>query len=181
MKTSTLFSLQGAVKSLQATPIQALRAFCLGALFLASATVGARADCYPTNIVQLVTDKTTTLLAAPLTVSQRQVLHAQNFSQLPATARALYLHAVGYAISFAVAANGQTPSPVLLAQHLFSVPSIYIAPSIPPDRQLAFVTDMAIVKVALDELNLLIAGQIANNASFADAMRAGTVDGFLLE
>src|SRR5262245_750817 len=53
---------------------------------------------YTVNIVGLIANKTTYLLSAPLTTRQRQTLHAQNFNQLPASARPLYLRAVAYAV-----------------------------------------------------------------------------------
>jgi hypothetical protein len=129
---------------------------------MAIATVSTRADSYPTNIVQVIAEKTTTLLTAPLTVTQRQVLHLRNFTQLPSATQPLYLYAVAVDTAFVVGSGGQLPTSDVLALHFNN--DIILA-------------ELEVVKAMLHEINLLTADQIANSASLQDAIRAGMLDG----
>ena len=166
-------------------PLTRSLAVCAGALIVLFGASGARAQqglVYSVNIVGCVPDMTINLLTAPLTTAQRQALHAQNFNQLPPSARAVYLHAVAYAVSFAVASNGEFPTSERLAQHLKDIlaeqgtMAIYTAPAIPPEYpQLA--VHMAVVGTELEELNIKISGAVANNTNFQQAMYAGAVHG----
>jgi hypothetical protein len=161
-----------AVKSVRrflATSVVALLAF--------GATLNAQ-TVYSVNIVGCVPDMTINLLTARLTTAQRQALHAQNFNQLPPSARAVYLHTVAYAVGFMVGSGAQVPDSTVLVNHLENVQitSIYEAPAIPPEYSQEVSTYMTVIKTALHELNVLIADPVANNSSYQDAMRAGALD-----
>jgi hypothetical protein len=151
----------------------------VGALLALCATAKAKAEAYSLNTMQLVSCITTDLLTARLTVAQRQLRHAQNFNQLPAAVRPLYLHTVAYSVGFGVASGGQLPTSSMLVQHLQTVTSIYVAPAIPPQYSDLVTTRLAIAKAALQELNQLITIQVANNTSLQNAMDAGIIDSFV--
>ena len=164
-------------------PVKRLLAASFGTLLVICATLSANAHglVYSVNIVGCVPDMTTYLLTAPLTTAQRQALHAQNFNQLPPSARAAYLHAVAYAVSFAVASDGKVPTAAMLAEHLKTVSSSYDVPAIPPQYSAPAAAHLAIVNTALQELNVGISGVVANNSSLQQAIYAGAVSGFFLD
>jgi len=140
---------------------------------------GARAQSgtvYSINIVGCVPDLTISLLTAQLTTAQRQALHAQNFTQLPVSARAAYLQTVAYAVGFQVASNGNLPTSAMLAQHLKTVTSIYEAPAIPAAYAQSVGAYLSVVSAAMQQLNVPIAGQVVNSPGFQQAMYAGAVD-----
>src|SRR5262245_39583192 len=82
-----------------------------------SETFGGTLKC---TCAWMVADKTTYLLTAQLTTSQRQVLHAKNFNELPATARPLYLQSVAYAVGIMIGSNA-LPSTAALTDYLQTV------------------------------------------------------------
>jgi hypothetical protein len=121
------------------------------------------------------------LLTKPMTTVQRQARHAKNFTELPPLQRAVYLHTVAFAISQTIGGVYEDGTLCLtsdaLVRHLLAVPSIYDAPSIPSEYSQLVAAHLAIVKVALQELNALIAEPIANNSNLQQAMYAGAVCG----
>src|SRR6185503_20364192 len=158
-----------------ASGVKTLMAVSAALLFALCTPPSARGQTvYSVNIVGCVPDITIELLTAPLTTAQRQALHAQNFKQLAPAMRPIYLHAVAYAVGFAVASDGQLPPVAMLKQHLQTV-SIYDAPAVPSEYSQVFSAYMAVVKTALKELNVQISDQIANNTSFQQALYAGAV------
>lgn len=173
-------------------PVRQLRAVCVGVLVVLGGASSLPAQTvYSVNIVGCVPDMTINLLTAPLTTAQRQALNAQNFYQLPPSARAVYLHTVAYAVSFAVASGGEFPTSERLAQHLKDIlePSfngeqgtmaLFIASVILPEYSQLLAAHMEVVKTALQELNVKIADQVANNTSFQQATYAGAVCGLKL-
>ena len=160
-------------------PVKRLLAVLAGAFVALCATLSAHAAPLESNAFTLVSDITTKLLSAPLTPEQRQMLHAQNFNQLPPSARPYYLHAVAYAAGLAVASDGfRQEQGMMLRQHLESVSSIYGAPAIPPEYSQLVAARMVVVNMVLQELNVRISGEVANNPSLQQAMDAGAVDTF---
>ena len=115
-------------------PAKQLLAVSVGVFVAFCAMLSADAQTvYSVNIVGCVPDMTIELLTAPLTLAQRQALHAQNFNNLPLAARPYYLHTVAYAVGYTVASNGQVPDSAMLAEHLQNVASIYDVPPVPPE------------------------------------------------
>jgi hypothetical protein len=134
---------------------------------------------YSVNIVGCVPDMTIQLLTAPLTTTQRQMLHAQNFNSLPLFARPVYLHSVAYAIGFKMASNGYVPTSAMIAEHFESISSIYEVSAIPPEDSQSVSAILSVADDALKELNALILVQVASNTNYRQAMYAGAVDGFV--
>lgn len=155
-----------------------LKAVCFAALLSVCASQNTRAQgtVYSVNIVGCIPDMTTYLLTAPLTTAQRQLVHARNFNQLTPSARAIYLHAVAFDIGIIVR-TGQALTSANLAAYLqeatdgdgfFDVFTLLTT----ADNNL-FNTHKAIVKEAMRELNVLVAGEVASNSAFQQAMEAG--------
>jgi len=128
---------------------------------------------YSVNIVGCVADKTTQLLTAPLTTEQRQALHANNFNQLAPLGQAYYLRSVAYEVGIIARYDGALCS-VALAQYLQN--ASWTGSSV--QYSAALLTHKAIVKEAMQQLNVLIAGQIANNSALQQAMDLGATDSF---
>ena len=160
-------------------PVRHLLAVSVTALVVMCATLTAKAQTAITKPIGLVSDMTTYLLTTSLTTAQRQALHAQNFHQLTPSARPLYLHAIATDVAYAVASGGKLPTSAVLAQHLQSVSSIYEAPAIPEEYEQLVSAEKVLVHQTLQELNVAIAGEIASNSSYQQAMYAGAVNGFM--
>ena len=160
-------------------PVKRLLAVSVGAFVALCATLSPQAQgtlVYSINIVGCVPDMTTYLLTARLTIAQRQALHANNFKQLPASQRALYLHAIAYDVGIMVGSeDGQPLSLAALTQYLqsASLTGVDVAAS----QEL--LAHKAVVKEAMQELNVLIAPQVSNNAAFQVAMDSGAVNSFM--
>ncbi len=196
MKNTEILSEETSSRSIKrfraVNPVKWILAAAAGALLTIGTAPRSNAQVgtvYSVNIVGCVPPMTEYLLTAPLTIEQRQALHAQNFYQLAPSVRPLYLHAVAYGVSLMVAGfNGEQGTMAMsVRQHLEDVSSfngeqgtmaIYIAPAIPAEYSQFLAAHMAVVKTALQELNVKIADQVANNTSFQQAMYAGAVYGF---
>jgi hypothetical protein len=165
--------------------IKRLLASTTGALLIGATPDTAAQIVYSVNIVGCVPPMTINLLTASLTSSQRQMLHAQNFHQLPLAARAYYLHAVAYAAGLAVVSDGFKPEHgTALSQHLENITIggneiAYLAPPIPPEYSQEVADYMAVMKLILQELNVLIADQIGDNSSYQQALRAGALSSII--
>jgi hypothetical protein len=158
-----------------ANPVEQLLA--LGALVAFCSMPNTAALVYSINIVGVVADRTTELLTAPLTTEQRQVLHAKNFSQLPTSARPLYLRGVAYSIGFIVQSDGEAlPSSATVADYLES--ASFGASSFENLSDLSCLAHKAVVNEVMRELNVLIALQLANNTTLQHAMELGAIDSF---
>jgi hypothetical protein len=154
-------------------PVKRLLAASFGTLLAVCATLSARAQLvYSVNLVGCVPERTTYLLTAPLTIQQRQVVHAENFNQLAPAARAPYLRAVAYAVGIMVGSGGQPPSSAALAEYLQSASPTRVDVVACPE----LLAHKAIVKEAMKELNVLIAVQVAGNPAYLQAIEAGAVD-----
>ena len=165
-------------------PRPGLVAMATGAALVITAPLTANAQSVDiTSPLRDVAERTLQLLSAPLTMAQRQVLHAQNFSQLPLALRPVYLHAVSYAVGFTVASGGQVPSSAKIAEHLTALGGgggtldIYNVPSLSPEVSQQSSTFLPIVHNTLQQLNTLISTQVANNPGYQQAMYAGAVCG----
>ena len=154
-------------------PVKRLLAASFGTLLAICAALSARAQLvYSINIVGCVPERTTYLLTAPLTIQQRQVVHAETFNRLAPAARALYLRTVAYAVGIMVGSGGQPPSSAALAEYIqrASLTGVDIVAS--PE----LLAHKAVVKEAIHDLNVLIAAQVANNPAYLQAMERGAVD-----
>jgi hypothetical protein len=120
----------------------------------------------------------TNLLAAPLTDAERQMLHAQNFNQLPASAQVAYLHTVAFAIGSVFVSGGNLPTAVMLEAHLKTVHSLCTIPAVPSECSKDLASHVAAVNNVLKELNAKFAGVIVNNPSLSQAMLAGAVSSY---
>jgi hypothetical protein len=153
-----------------------LLACAVGTFLAAGAMISAGAQTvYSVNIVGCVPDMTLQLLSAPMTIEQRQALHAQNFYQLPCYQRALYLHAVAFELGVMARTDGGLLSSAALAEYLKGA-------SLTPanvEKSQALLAHETIVKEAMRELNQLIAVQVANNTVFQLAMESGAVYSFM--
>ena len=89
----------------------------ISTILLACCTPFASADYYSAATYVRIADKAFRLLDTQMTMRQRQVVNALTFSDLPASERPLYLHAVSFYASFKIAA-GEALSEIGLAANL---------------------------------------------------------------
>jgi hypothetical protein len=156
--------------------LKRLRPVCLGMFAALAMSLDAQGMLTPepidTNIVS-VARAAAYLVTAPLTTTQVQVLHAQNFNQLPPSLRPLYLHAVAFQVGVIVAADAPLPASALVEYLQTADPDEFFnIDTLLPEE------DEGLIIEGLREVNLLIANQIAANNTYQRAIRSGAANGF---
>jgi hypothetical protein len=151
---------------------QHFRSLLMGALVLLSAGI-VRAESYPTNIFQVVAQKTTSLLTTPMSTAQRQIVHANNFYQLPPSVRPLYLQAVACDVGVMIAHDAAL-SPEDLFDYLMLDDSPVAGGG--TDIGSGFADLHTTVWETMRQLNFLIAGQVASNPLLLQAIDAGAIE-----
>lgn len=157
--------------------IKNLRALTFGGALILTSSLGPNAlNATTTDPIGVVSDAAIHLLTAPLTITQRQMLHAANFNEFPPSLRPLYIHAVALGVGAELRGNGDFLV-AHLAEYLQSA-SILLNSQFHLPKGEAFETHFALVREAMRELNFLIAPQVASDPLFQRAIALGAVVSF---